>query len=112
MTISFPRSWTTSCGGRNSTRPTLLTSRKSARERSRPFSNSRRSICQLTGMDVANASVYDGASAVAEGVLMAQRIKGRKKCLLARSLHPEYRTVTQTYTHPLELDLVDDPLHP
>lgn len=66
-------------------------------------------ICQLTGMDIANASVYDGASAVAEGVLMAQRIKGRKKCLLARSLHPEYRTVTQTYTHPLGLELVPIP---
>jgi glycine dehydrogenase subunit 1 len=63
-------------------------------------------ICQLTGMDIANASVYDGASAVAEAVLMAQRIKGKKKCLLARSVHPEYRTVTQTYTHPLGLDLV------
>jgi len=62
-------------------------------------------ICQLTGMDTANASVYDGASAVAEGVLMAQRIKGRKKCLLARSLHPEYRVVTRTYTHPLGLEL-------
>ena len=66
-------------------------------------------ICQLTGMDIANASVYDGASAVAEGVLMAQRIKGRKKCLLARSLHPEYRIVTQTYTHPLGLELVPVP---
>jgi len=66
-------------------------------------------ICQLTGMDIANASVYDGASAVAEAVLMAQRIKGRKKCLLARSLHPEYRTVTQTYTHPLGLELVPIP---
>jgi glycine dehydrogenase subunit 1 len=66
-------------------------------------------ICQLTGMDIANASVYDGASAVAEAVLMAQRIKGRKKCLLARSLHPEYRTVTRTYTHPLGLELVPIP---
>jgi glycine dehydrogenase subunit 1 len=66
-------------------------------------------ICQLTGMDIANASVYDGASAVAEGVLMAQRIKGRGKCLLARSLHPEYRIVTQTYTHPLGLELVPVP---
>jgi len=66
-------------------------------------------ICQLTGMDIANASVYDGASAVAEGVLMAQRIKGRKKCLLAGSLHPEYRAVTRTYTHPLGLELVTIP---
>jgi len=66
-------------------------------------------ICQLTGMDIANASVYDGASAVAEGVLMAQRIKGRKKCLLASSLHPEYRTVTRTYTLPLGLELAPIP---
>jgi glycine dehydrogenase subunit 1 len=69
-------------------------------------------ICQLTGMDIANASVYDGASAVAEGVLMGQRIKGRRKALLARSLHPEYRTVTQTYTHPLELELGTIPFTP
>jgi len=60
-------------------------------------------ICQLTGMDVANASLYDGASAVAEGVLMAHRLKGRKKYLLSRSLHPESRTVTRTYSHPLNL---------
>jgi len=65
-------------------------------------------ICQLTGMDVANASVYDGASAVAEAVLMAQRIKGRKKILISRMVHPESQTVTQTYTHPLGLPL--DPI--
>jgi glycine dehydrogenase subunit 1 len=63
-------------------------------------------ICQLTGMDIANASVYDGASAVAEAVLMGQRLKGKKKCLLARSVHPEYRVVTHTYTHPLGLEFV------
>ncbi len=62
-------------------------------------------ICQLTGMDVANASVYDGASAVAESVLMAQRLKGRKKCLLSRSVHPESRMVARTYTYPLNLQL-------
>jgi glycine dehydrogenase subunit 1 len=66
-------------------------------------------ICQLTGMDIANASVYDGASAVAEAVLMGQRIKGKKKVLLARSVHPEYRTVTETYTHPLGLERVSLP---
>jgi glycine dehydrogenase subunit 1 len=66
-------------------------------------------ICQLTGMDVANASVYDGASAVAEAVLMAQRIKGRKKCLLARAIHPESRMVARTYSHPLDLELVEAP---
>jgi glycine dehydrogenase subunit 1 len=62
-------------------------------------------ICQLTGMDLANASVYDGASAVAEAVLMAQRIKGRRKCLWSRAIHPESRMVTRTYTHPLNLQL-------
>ena len=62
-------------------------------------------ICQLTGMDLANASLYDGASAVAEGVLMAHRLKGRKKCLLSRSLHPESRMVARTYSHPLDLQL-------
>lgn len=66
-------------------------------------------ICQLTGMEVANASVYDGASAVAEGVLMAQRLKGRKKCLLARTVHPESRIVTRTYTHPSALELKEIP---
>jgi glycine dehydrogenase subunit 1 len=58
-------------------------------------------ICQLTGMDVANASVYDGASAVAEAVLMAQRLKGRKKILISKMVHPDSQRVTQTYTHPL-----------
>jgi len=62
-------------------------------------------ICQLTGMEVANASVYDGASAVAEGVLMAHRLKGRGKSLLARAVHPESRIVTRTHTRPLGLEL-------
>lgn len=69
-------------------------------------------ICQLTGMDLANASVYEGASAVAEAVLMAQRVKGRKKCLLARTVHPEYRMVTRTYTDPLDLEMVNIPYAP
>jgi glycine dehydrogenase subunit 1 len=69
-------------------------------------------ICQLTGMEVANASVYDGASAVAEAVLMAQRLKGRKKCLLTRAVHPESRVVTGTYTHPSALELQEVPYGP
>jgi glycine dehydrogenase subunit 1 len=52
-------------------------------------------------MDVANASVYDGASAVAEAVLMAQRLNGRKRVLISRMVHPDSRRVAQTYTHPL-----------
>lgn len=54
-------------------------------------------VCQLTGMDVANASMYDGSSAVPEAAMMAVRITGRHKTLVARSLHPEYRHVLRTY---------------
>jgi len=54
-------------------------------------------ICQLTGMDIANASLYDGASGAAEAVLMAHRLKGRSKVLIARTLHPQYREVIRTY---------------
>jgi glycine dehydrogenase subunit 1 len=66
-------------------------------------------ICQLTGMDLANASVYDGASAVAEGVLMAKRINGRKKFLLSQTVHPESRMVTRTYTRSLEFQIEEIP---
>jgi glycine dehydrogenase subunit 1 len=55
-------------------------------------------IAQLTGMDVANASMYDGSTATAEAVLMAQRVTRRDKFLIAETLHPEYEKVTRTYT--------------
>lgn len=55
-------------------------------------------ICQLTGMDIANASLYDGASAAAEAVLMAHRLNGKSKVLVARTLHPQYRETIGTYT--------------
>jgi glycine dehydrogenase subunit 1 len=54
-------------------------------------------ICQLTGMEVANASMYDGSSAVPEAAMMAVRITGRSKTLAARTVHPEYREVLNTY---------------
>lgn len=54
-------------------------------------------ICQLTGMEVSNASVYDGASALAEGALMAMRITKRSKIVIARTVHPHYRQVVKTY---------------
>ncbi len=66
-------------------------------------------ICQLTGMDISNASMYDGASACAEAVLMAARATRRKKVLLAASLHPEYRETVATYCRYLELELVELP---
>jgi glycine dehydrogenase subunit 1 len=55
-------------------------------------------VCQLTGMEVANASMYDGSSAVPEAAMMAVRLTRRDKVLVARSVHPEYREVLQTYT--------------
>src|SRR5687767_3027674 len=50
-------------------------------------------ICQLTGMEVANASMYDGSSAVPEAAMMAARVTGRHRVLVARNVHPEYREV-------------------
>ena len=55
-------------------------------------------VCQLTGMEVANASMYDGSSAVPEAAMMAVRITRRDKVLVARTVHPEYREVLHTYT--------------
>src|SRR6202049_1451140 len=56
-------------------------------------------ICELTGMQVANASMYDGSTAAAEGVMMAGRLTGRHSVAIARSVHPEYREVLATYAH-------------
>jgi len=55
-------------------------------------------ICQLTGMEVANASMYDGSTAMAEAYLMAQRVTQRNKIIVADSVHPQYRQVAETYT--------------
>jgi glycine dehydrogenase subunit 1 len=54
-------------------------------------------VCALTSMDVTNASMYDGASATAEAVLMARRITGRGSVVLSAALHPEYRETVKTY---------------
>lgn len=62
-------------------------------------------ICQLTGLEIANASLYEGATAAAEAVLMAQRIRNKSKILMARSLHPQYRQVIASYTRNLGLNL-------
>ncbi|MFN3973806.1 MAG: aminomethyl-transferring glycine dehydrogenase subunit GcvPA [Dehalococcoidia bacterium] len=62
-------------------------------------------VCLLTGMDVANAGVYDGASALAEAALMACRVTGRTHIALLNTLNPRYREVVETYTLPQGLTL-------
>lgn len=63
-------------------------------------------ICELFNMDIANASMYDGASALAEGSLMAVAIKKKKKILLADSLNPLYKMVIETYIEGTEIEPV------
>jgi glycine dehydrogenase subunit 1 len=67
-------------------------------------------ICALTGMEVANASHYDGATSTAEAVIMAlNSVKGkRNKVLVSPALHPEYRAVVRTYTQGMGLEIVGD----
>ena len=66
-------------------------------------------VCQLTGMEVANASMYDGASSLAEAVLMANRINRRSRAVLSRAVHPEYREVVRTYVEGAGIELVEVP---
>lgn len=59
-------------------------------------------VCELFGMEVANASMYDAASGVAEAVLMARRVTGRKHVILSGALHPEYVQTVETYLRGFE----------
>src|SRR5690242_6813445 len=62
-------------------------------------------VCQLTGMEVANASMYDGSTALAEAVLMAERVTRRSKVIAASSVHPQYLEVVRTYVQHAGIDL-------
>lgn len=67
-------------------------------------------ICRLTGMEVANASMYDGASAAAEAGLMATAVTRRSKIIVAQSVNPLYRQVIETYLSGREVELVTAPM--
>ena len=67
-------------------------------------------VCLLTGLDLANASVYDGATALAEGAIMAVNATGRRAILVSAAVHPNYRGVLRTYARGLDLDVEELPL--
>jgi len=67
-------------------------------------------VCQLTAMDISNASLYDGATAVAEAALMALNVAGRRRLIVSAGVHPHYRRVLRTYLADLPAEYVDLPL--
>ncbi len=67
-------------------------------------------ICQLTGMDLANASMYDGASALAEAAIMAVRVSKKKEIILPENIHPEYRETVKTYCRFLDMTIKEIPV--
>jgi len=67
-------------------------------------------ISRLTGMDITNASMYDGATSMAESAMMAVRTNGRKKVLISRGVHPEYRKVLNTYAWASGFEIVEIPV--
>ncbi|MGQ9477258.1 MAG: aminomethyl-transferring glycine dehydrogenase subunit GcvPA [Candidatus Bipolaricaulia bacterium] len=66
-------------------------------------------VCELTGMEVANSSMYDGATALAEAMFMASRVTGKRKFLIAGSINPFHRQVLQTYAWAADLQLIELP---
>ena len=66
-------------------------------------------VCLLTGLDVANASMYDGATATAEAAMMATRLTDRKKIVISAAVHPEYRRVMRTYLSSTQDEIVTVP---
>src|SRR2546425_10672761 len=68
-------------------------------------------VCQLTGMEVANASMYDGSTALAEAVLMAERVTKRSKVVACGAIHPEYLEVVNTYVQHAGIELLHAPVN-
>jgi glycine dehydrogenase subunit 1 len=64
-------------------------------------------ICRLTGMDVANASMYDGSTALAEAAFMAHNITNKNEIIIPKTIHPEYRKVVQTYCRMHNIDCIE-----
>ena len=64
-------------------------------------------ICELTGMEIANASMYDGSTGAAEAMMMAVRITGRDRAVVARTVHPEYREVLATYAQHQQIHIAE-----
>ena len=69
-------------------------------------------VCLLTGMDVSNASVYDGSTALVEGVIMATHATGKKRVAVSRAVHPLYRRVLETYARGMGIEVVEIPAGP
>tara|TARA_B100000315_G_scaffold240810_1_gene260997 strand:+ start:312 stop:1661 length:1350 start_codon:yes stop_codon:yes gene_type:complete len=67
-------------------------------------------ICMLTEMEVANASMYDGATSLAEAALMGSRITKRKELIISHAIHPEYRKVLNTYLSNLDIKIKTAPI--
>src|SRR5436853_400347 len=66
-------------------------------------------VCQLTGMEVANASMYDGSTAMAEAYLMAERVTKRSKVIASSAIHPHYLEVAHTYVQHAGIELKHSP---
>jgi len=67
-------------------------------------------VCQLTGMEVANASMYEGATALAEAALMAINVSGKRQIIVSRGVHPHYRQVLRTYVSDMPVMYTEIPL--